>query len=207
MKMKRFIGGPVSTCMYLVCEGADAVIIDPAYFDEDMLRIIKEEGLTLHGYLLTHAHFDHTMGMSDYFDLLGGSAYVGEADADMLYCPEKDASMAFGLRYTQNSVPDRICVKEGDELKLGELFFRVIGTPGHTAGGVCYYNEKEKALFSGDTLFRSGFGRTDLYSGSYEDLMKSITEKLMKLDDDTSVFPGHGGATTIGREKRMYGLA
>ena len=95
-------------------------------------------------------------------------------------------------------------VDDGDLIHLGNLEFRVIHTPGHTSGGSCLYCEEEKLLFSGDTLFRGTWGRTDVPTGNFEDVINSITKKLMILPDETIVYPGHGKSTMIREEKPIY---
>jgi len=95
-------------------------------------------------------------------------------------------------------------VDDGDLIHLGNLEFKIIHTPGHTKGGSCVYCEKEKCLFSGDTIFSGTWGRTDLPTSSREEIMQSITEKILKLPDETIIYPGHGKPTKIGEEKRIY---
>ncbi|MBO4360206.1 MAG: MBL fold metallo-hydrolase [Eubacteriaceae bacterium] len=204
MEIKTFIEGPVGTNMYIASEADDCVIIDPAFYDEDAVRYIMNTGLSLRAILLTHAHFDHTLGLSDYLDIFSTDVYLAEADREMLYVGEKDASAAFGIRYKVSEIPQTLPAEDGQVIELGKLCFRVIATPGHTRGSVCYLSEKDRILFSGDTLFFAGAGRTDLYSGSYIQLMSSIQTKLMSLPDDTEVLSGHGRRTTIENERRYY---
>ena len=204
MDIKTFIEGPVGTNMYIVSEGGDCVIIDPAFYDEEAVRYIMNTGLTLRAILLTHAHFDHTMGLSDYLDCFDTDVYLSEDDREMLYVGAKDASSAFGITYKVSEVPPTLAAADGETIEAGKLSFSVIATPGHTRGSVCYLSEKDHVLFSGDTLFFAGAGRTDLYSGSYIQLMSSIHNKLMALPDQTAVYSGHGRSTTIENERRYY---
>ena len=116
----------------------------------------------------------------------------------MLLSPDMNQSIAFGQPYT---VKADILVSDGDELDFGNLTMKFMHTPGHTKGGMCIYIEKANVLFSGDTLFCQSIGRTDFPGGSYAEITDSIRNKLFKLPDETNVFPGHMGTTTIGFEK------
>ena len=144
----------------------------------------------------THGHIDHILANND-FDL---PIFIHEADACYL------SEAAFNLSHNvlvgrfKSKEPERL-LKDNDIIKVGRLDIKVIHTPGHTPGGIClYYN---KVLFSGDTLFFGGVGRTDLPQGNESFLLSSIKDKLFKLPDETRVYPGHGPATTIGREKKL----
>lgn len=204
MEIKTMIEGPVGTNMYIVSEGRDCMIIDPAFYDEEAVRYIMNTGFNLRAILLTHAHFDHTLGLSDYLDCFSVDVYLSEDDREMLYVGAKDASSAFGITYRVSQIPETVPARDGEEITFGSLSFRVIATPGHTRGSVCYLSEKDNVLFSGDTLFFAGAGRTDLYSGSYIQLMSSIKNRLMSLPDETAVYTGHGRNTTIENERRYY---
>ena len=116
----------------------------------------------------------------------------------MLEYPNLNQSPGFGVPYSTKA---DILVSDGDELKVGDVTLKFIHTPGHTEGGMCIYVKEAKALFSGDTLFRQSIGRTDFPGGSYKEIMDSIRKKLFLLPDDTNVFPGHMGMTSIGFEK------
>lgn len=201
MKIERIVTGIISTNCYLVSneETKEAVIIDPAAAPKKLIEHIKEEGLTLKATLLTHAHFDHIMGIDQLIQLYGKMpVYVEENDLEMLHTPQLNESTVYtaGYSYAGGDV-----IHEGDVLHLIGNEFQVIHTPGHTAGGVCYYVESENVLFSGDTLFCCSVGRTDFATSSTSALIRSIKEKLFLLPDETIVYPGHMGATTIGNEK------
>ena len=116
----------------------------------------------------------------------------------MLENPNLNQSPGFGVPYSTKA---DILVSDGDELKVGDVTLKFIHTPGHTEGGMCIYVKEAKALFSGDTLFRQSIGRPDFPGGSYKEIMDSIRKKLFLLPDDTNVFPGHMGTTSIGFEK------
>ena len=125
--------------------------------------------------------------------------YVEEYSSVRFAAPEKDVAL---IRSYPHPCPEpSMLLKDGDKIMLGETEIRVIETPGHTGGGVCFATDKE--IFTGDTLFRLSVGRTDLESGDWDTLVKSISEKLYTLDEDMVVYPGHGASTTIGFEKRV----
>lgn len=159
--------------------------------------------------MLTHAHFDHIYGVS------GISKYYGNLpvymDMEEMYTIENTnpyVCKAYGLplpdtSFTQESDEDGIlkAAKDGEVIEVGNLKFRILGTPGHSRGGLCFYEAAEKVLFSGDTLFAGSIGRTDHPGGDYDQLMKSIFEKLMDLDGPVKVIPGHGPCSDIATER------
>ena len=175
---------------YLITDDATGfkAVIDPGYFGMDVrMDIINNAYLKY--VLLTHGHHDH---------LLVAKEYLEEYSAVRFAAPEKEIPLIHDQPVT---CPEpTMLLKEGDIITLGETELRVIETPGHTAGGICFATDSE--IFTGDTLFRLSVGRTDLPTGDWETLVKSITEKLYTLDEDLTVYPGHGDPTTIGYEKR-----
>lgn len=201
MKIKKMIVGPVQTNCYLVYEetSRQAVLIDPADDAERILREMNERALTPCAILLTHGHFDHIQAVDALKKKYDIPVYIHEEDMDMAPDPVKNASAGFGMNGVAH--PDAV-VRDGDVLKLAGFTISVIYTPGHTKGGVCYYFEEEQVLFSGDTLFAQSIGRTDLPTGSYSQLIRSIKEKLLVLPDEVHVFPGHMEETTIAYEKQ-----
>ena len=203
MKIKKYVVGMIGTNCYLVIneETKETVMVDPGAYPAKVKNAVKEQGLKLKAVLLTHAHFDHIMGLSDVMEDVKVPVYVEEADLPMMTDGESNLSSTYvrgGYRF-EEAVP----VSDGQQLEIAGFQFRVIHTPGHTQGGVCYYIEEEKALFSGDTLFCTSVGRTDFPGGSMSDIIRSIKEKLMILPDRTTVYPGHNDVTTIENE-RMY---
>ena len=201
MKIKKYVVGMIGTNCYLVIneETKESVMVDPGAYPAKVKNAVKEQGLKLKAVLLTHAHFDHIMGLSDVMEDVKVPVYVEEADLPMMTDGESNLSSAYvrgGYRF-EEAVP----VSDGQQLEIAGFQFRVIHTPGHTQGGVCYYVEKEGVLFSGDTLFCCSVGRSDFATSSTSALIRSIKEKLFLLPDETKVFPGHMGATTIGNEK------
>ena len=172
-------------------ESGKAAIIDPGGEAKKIKDFLKSKGLTPSFIILTHGHIDHIEAVGA-FNL---PVYIHKDDEEFLYNPDKNLSLT-GFKLDKK--PKRL-LDDGDKLQLGNLSLKIIHTPGHTPGGICILCDK--ILFSGDTLFSSGVGRTDFPYGNSRDLLKSIKDKLLILDDNIQVFPGHGPATTIGKEK------
>ena len=193
--------GVMPTNCYLVWDNIskEAVVIDPAEDGERIIRWIEKEGLDLKAILLTHGHFDHVMAVDDLRKKYGVKAYIHELEEEVLGSAQKNC--AYMIRSSFEMEAD-VFVKDGEELQFGSLNLRVIHTPGHTQGGVCYYFYEANTLFSGDTLFCRNVGRDDLPTGNGMALRRSIREKLLVLPEEVIVFPGHNGPTTIGAEKK-----
>lgn len=201
MKVEVFVTGIISTNCYLAIneETKEAVIIDPAGMTKKMIEYIKDGGITLKAILLTHAHFDHIMGIDKTIEEFGEMpVYVEETDVPLLTDEKLNESIHYTNGYTYEG---GTVIHDGDIIKEAGMKFQVIHTPGHTAGGVSYYVEADHVLFSGDTLFRCSVGRFDFETSSKEALIRSIKDKLFLLPDDTRVLPGHSHPTTIAYEK------
>ncbi len=201
MKIKKYVVGMIGTNCYLVIneETKESVMVDPGAYPAKVKNAVKEQGLKLKAVLLTHAHFDHIMGLSDVMEDVKVPVYVEEADLPMMTDGESNLSSTYvrgGYRF-EEAVP----VNDGQQLEIAGFQFRVIHTPGHTPGGCCYYMEQEGVLFSGDTLFQTSVGRSDFPGGSASALVRSVKEKLLVLPEETHVYPGHMEETTIGYEK------
>jgi len=194
--------GLIQTNCYIVgCEETkEGVVIDPGGHPERILAEVERHGLTIRYVLDTHAHFDHIDANGPIVEATGATLALHPADLPLL--KTAGGAALFGLPATPGPLPD-LELRDGDELTVGELRFRVLHTPGHTPGHVCFYEPKEGVLFDGDVLFHRGVGRTDLPGGSWEQLMHSIRTILFALPDETVVYSGHGPATTIGEEKRL----
>lgn len=201
MKIEKFVTGIISTNCYLVIneETKQTVVIDPAACPSYLMGHIKSEGLQVEAILLTHGHFDHIMGIGDLRREFPVPVYAHEGDRETLLDPFLNLSISYTDGYTFDGATH---VRDGQTLELAGASFQVIHTPGHTPGGVCYYLENEKVLFSGDTLFQNSVGRTDFPNSSMSDLIRSLREKVMALPDDVKVYPGHMGETTIGHERK-----
>ena len=197
MQIYQFVLGPIATNTYLVADEntKKCFVIDPAWPSPELKAKIQKEGLTPEYIILTHGHGDHTGGIDDlkasYPDI---TLIASKKERNFLY--DRHISMGKGGIRADKEVVD------GDELSVGDLKLQFISTPGHTPGGMCVYIKSESVLFSGDTLFHTSVGRTDLDGGNFSELMSSIREKLLVLPEDTQVLPGHDSVTTIGYEKR-----
>lgn len=192
--------------------GSDAVVVDPGQRAMGPLRrILDENRLTPSAVLLTHGHIDHMWSAQKVSDTFGCPTYIHPEDRFML----KDPIYGLGPRLAQMVAgaffrePRQVVEldRDGDKLDLGGVNVNVDHTPGHTRGSVVFRvpragTAEADVVFTGDTLFERSVGRTDLHGGSGRDLLTSIVAKLLVLDDNTVVFPGHGNATTIGAERR-----
>ncbi len=201
MKIERFVLGPLGTNCYLIEneETKELVIVDPASCPKNLREHIEQIGYTPRAILLTHGHFDHVMGIDKCVEAYQIPVYLHEEEISILASTELNLGSQFGLGYAFDK---GIGVKDGERLQLAGMDIRVIHTPGHTAGGCCYYLERDNTLISGDTLFEQSIGRTDFPTGSMSVLVRSIREKLFCLPEDTKVYPGHGDETSIGIEKQ-----
>lgn len=200
MKVEKFVTGIISTNCYLVIneETKQTVVVDPADCPSYLMGHMKSKELKVEAILLTHGHFDHTMGLEGFLKEFKVPVYVHEDEAELLMDPTQNLSGTYTSGYTFSGAS---YVKEGQVIKEAGYEFKVMHTPGHTRGGCCYYVESENVLFSGDTLFQASIGRTDFPQSSASDLLHSLREKVMLLPDDTTVYPGHMGKTTIGYER------
>lgn len=191
--------GPFATNCYIVGSesGRAGMIIDPADKAKQILKKVEDMGLDIKLIALTHGHIDHIGALKEIKEATGAEVAIHSDDARSLG-RKQPLAIIFGLFYSTPPSPDRL-LKDGDSIDVGDLYFVVLHTPGHTPGGICLLGQG--AVFSGDTLFNYSVGRTDLPGGSYSKLMNSIQTRLMTLPDNTVVYPGHGGETTIGAER------
>lgn len=202
MKVEKFVLGSMATNSYLIEneKTKELVIVDPATCPEYVVGHVKSMGYTPRAILLTHAHFDHVMGIDGWVKEFDIPVYLHEDEKEILEDPALNLSTVFGKTYSYNKVK---VLRDGEVLEAAGFSFKVIHTPGHTKGGCCYYEEKEEVLISGDTLFHGSVGRSDFPTGSMATLVKSIREKLFTLPDTVMVYPGHDSLTCIADEK-MY---
>lgn len=205
LKLNTLVLGIVQTNCYIVSneETGEAIVIDPADKAPQIIKHLKDNDLVCKAILLTHGHFDHIMATAELAATTAAKIYAHEAEAALLADPNLNASIKF--RRECSLTVDEL-IKDKAEPYLAGFKIKVIHTPGHTAGGVCYYFEEHDVLFSGDTLFAGDIGRSDLPTGNGRQLVESIKTKLMPLKDEVIVYPGHEEASSIGRERRenMY---
>ena len=179
----------------------ETMVVDPGAGVDKIVEMLDILDANVKYIYLTHCHGDHIGGVSELQRRKGGKILIHRFDAEGLTNPEISLTDYLGI--DASFEPDSR-LNEGDLLHLGNLEFKVIHTPGHTKGGTCLYCKQEGFLISGDTLFRGTWGRTDLPTGSRDDIMESITKKLMVLPDETIVYPGQRKATMIREEKPIY---
>ena len=203
MKIEKYVVGMIGTNCYLVIneETKDTVMVDPGAYPTKLKNAVKEQGLKLKAVLLTHAHFDHIMGLSDVMEDIKIPVYVEEADLPMMM--DGESNLSSGYMRGGYQFADAVPVRDGQQLQIAGFQFRVIHTPGHTPGGCCYYFPYEDVIFTGDSLFCGSIGRTDFKGGRMSDLVRTVKEKIMTLPEHTEVYPGHNDTTTIENE-RMY---
>ena len=202
MKIEQFTFGPFGTNTYvLVDEEGKVLLIDPACFYEQERQLLYQTITRLHHpdqpltIVATHGHLDHLWGAKWATETWHTPVLMHEADIPMAQAMQQQYDL-FGVRMKA----ERFQIEEFRG-QNSDFRFQIIHTPGHTQGSVCLYFPEERKLFSGDTLFRCGYGRTDLPGGNYGQLISSL-EQLMTLPPETEVFPGHGESTTIGYERR-----
>ncbi len=180
-------------------ETKQAVVVDPGGSPVRILEEVESLGLTVCAVLHTHAHFDHFLASGHIKLATGAPLCLHPNDTDLWNMLEIQCQM-FGVPYAPVPPPDQ-WLHDEEEMSIGPYIATVLHTPGHTPGSTCFYFQSENLVFSGDTLFRGGIGRTDLWGGDGRVIVQSIRERLYSLTEDTLVIPGHGGESTIGRER------
>ena len=192
----------MTNCYILGCTRTRAAaIIDPGDDGDKILERLTSHGLELSHVLLTHAHVDHCTGVSQVRKRHPAPIYMHRTE-QQLYDHVPQQGQMFGLQPTGPLPPVDVYVEDGEALTVGNLTLRVLFTPGHSPGSVCYHVEESPGVvFCGDVLFQGSIGRTDLWGGSYGTLMQSIGQKIMPLPDETVLYSGHGPATSVGRER------
>ena len=201
MRIEKFVTGPIGTNTYIVSndETKEAFVVDMGDCPSELVGHIKKSGYEVKALLLTHGHFDHILGVDRFAEEFSVPVYAHEEEKKLLEDAQLNSSAAYGAGYTYTKAQ---YVKDNEELKLAGTTVQVLYTPGHTIGGCCYYLPKEEVVFSGDTLFHTSIGRTDLPTGSTGQLVRSIREKLFVLPPKTKVYPGHMEETEIGYEEK-----
>lgn len=201
MQIKTYIAGPFDANNYLVIDekSKEAMLVDCSAYVQDIVDFVKTNGLKVKYILITHGHFDHVLGINKMRKALGAEVYVPQEDI-ILIENINEASSHFGGELAEIPVHDHVYSPD-TKITLGDEEFIIIKTPGHTEGGVCI--KGHDVLFSGDTLFKGTFGRTDLFGGNIKKLVNSLTNVLFYLPDEMVVYPGHNEKTTIGYEKKF----
>lgn len=193
----------VTNC-YIVAdeESKEAMVIDPGAEVDKVIEMLDILGVNLKYIFLTHCHADHIGAVDQLQGVKGGKVLISRADSTGLY--DESISLTY---YTETHNPELEAdsrIDDGDLIHIGDIEFRVIATPGHTKGGLCLYCLHEDMIFTGDTIFSGTWGRTDLPTGSMEDIMDSIVNRILVLPENTIIYPGHGKSTMIKEEKPIY---
>ena len=203
LKLNTALGEPTNCYIVEDEESKETMVIDPGGEPEKIIDMLNTLGINELKYIyLTHCHGDHFGGILELKSKKGGQVLIHRDDAEGLYNQAISLTYYIGMDDINLEADSR--VDDGDTIHLGNLEFKVIHTPGHTKGGTCLYCKEQALLFSGDTLFKGTWGRTDLPTSSFPDIIASITNKLATLPDETIVYPGHGKSTRIKEEDPIY---
>jgi hydroxyacylglutathione hydrolase len=200
LEIDTFAVGEFQTNTYVVRSGGECWVIDPGMSPGPVVAFLEARGLAPSRILLTHGHCDHIAGIGDVRAVAPAAMICAPAaDAEMLTSAALNLSGPFGMPMT--APPADELLEAGQELSLGESLWQVLDTSGHTVGGVSFYCQGEAVVFTGDSLFAQGVGRTDIPGGDWPRLLENILARLLTLPGETRVCPGHGPETTIGTEK------
>ena len=203
LRVKSMIDNITTNCYIVVDEETkEAMVIDPGGEAEKILELLDILNANLKYIYLTHCHGDHICAVKELKSSKGGKLLIHTEDYEGLKNP--DVNLTGFMCAEPISIEADARVNEDDVLHIGNLEFKVIHTPGHTKGGSSLYCEQEKLVFSGDTMFKGMWGRTDLPTSSFEDIIRSIENKLLVLPDETIVYPGHGMITRVVEEEPIY---
>lgn len=202
LKVEKILNGLLYELCYFVHEEDKNVgfCIDPGYDVRKILSFLDKNDYIVDSILLTHGHFDHSIGCEEIVKKYNSKIYCTKEEVDLIFDPEKNYSYQI-KKHEPMDIEIYKTLEDNEVIEICGQKIKCITTPGHTKGGVCYYIDDAKILFSGDTLFYKTFGRTDFYGGSIAEIFDSIKNKLFKLDDSVTVYPGHGDMTSIGFEK------
>ena len=201
MEIKVFVANMLQENTWFVSgQGGSCVVVDPGFLGEEETRRALEilGPLKPEAVLLTHGHMDHIYGVAELQRRFGIPVYMSPEDVKTMEYLERIGRFGLPVADSGFSITP---VTDGSEVEAAGLRFRVITTPGHSPGSICWFCEEEGVMFTGDTLFAGAIGRTDLIYGEYDDEIRSIMEKLVVLDGDIRIYPGHGGTSTIGTER------
>jgi glyoxylase-like metal-dependent hydrolase (beta-lactamase superfamily II) len=200
--------GPIQCNCYIISDNLSnkAYLIDPGAESQDLLKYLQKRRFDLQAILITHAHLDHVGGIEMVHAEFPSHVYYHEGDKPLYENLQMQASLfGFTLKTLESTQPKvgESSLQHDQQFEFSTGFIRVIHTPGHTPGSVCFHLTGERAtIFSGDTLFEGSIGRTDLWGGSFEEIIHSIKNRLLTLEDNLLVLPGHGPSTMIGDERR-----
>ena len=206
MEIRTFTFNPFMTNGYICHDAGEAIVVDPSCAtskeQQEMARFIESKDLTIRHLLLTHAHIDHIFGCH-FFEQRTGDTFKAHRAAVPFMENAVEQAKAFNVSI-QAPTPPETFLDEGDTVSFGSVTLEVLHTPGHSPDSICFVNRDEKVALTGDVLFRDSIGRIEgLPQTSYPQLMQSITETLLPLGDAMTIYPGHGPATTIGREREQ----
>ncbi len=204
MNIRTFVVGYIETNMYLIYENKNGIIIDPGFIESEadsLIKKLKEEVSDIPMVILTHCHFDHISGCAILKREFNSKIYCHRFDEGKLLDAQKNGAMLFGLSW--NPLKPDGYLEDGQTINFCKHKLKILHTPGHTSGGISILVD-DKHLFSGDTIFKDGIGRTDLYDGDYDVEINSIVNKILNLPDDTIIYPGHGPSTKVYNEKRNF---
>jgi len=194
------VGMNQTNCYIVGCEETRrGAVIDPGGDGKRIIREIEDADLDVAYVLVTHAHFDHIGGIARVVDATGAKLALHPNERPLLEA--RGGASMWGINVEPSPPPD-VELSDGQVIEVGTLTFEVLLTPGHSPGGVTFYEADQGVAFDGDLLFSNGIGRTDLTGGDQQTLMRSIKEVIFALPDDTVIYPGHGPSTTVGKEKR-----
>ncbi len=192
--------GPIQNNVYIAYDTSNKCVVIDAPFGsaEAIKKIIQEKQLTVEFILITHTHWDHVGDLAELQRQTNAKVCVHENDIYRLL----DDTSSMGIPIEMENVQPDMILHGGESIQCGEMKFRVVATPGHTEGGICFIEDTAKVVFAGDTLFRGSIGRTDFPGGDFATLISSIKSQLLLLDDDYVVYCGHNEPTTIGYERK-----
>jgi len=204
IQIKTFVFNPFRENTFLLYdETSECIIVDAGCNDENEFNelegFINENKLSLKYVVNTHCHIDHILGNA-YFINKYNVPFIAHKGEIPLLQRSRDMAIAFGFDLTEPPAPS-IFIEEGEEIRFGNSALKVIHVPGHSPGSIVLYSERDQFILAGDVLFAGSIGRTDLPGGDYNTLISGITQKLLTLNDDVVVYPGHGETTTILEEK------
>ncbi len=202
LKINTCLGSPTNCYIITDEDTKETIVIDPAGEVDKIVEMLDILQAKVKYIYITHCHGDHIGGVEELKERVGGKILTHRIENENLKNPDITLNYYIGMQDTMFEADSR--VDEGDLIHIGNIEFKVIHTPGHTNGGTSLYCEEHKMIFTGDTVFRGTWGRTDLPTGNVKDIMNSIMNKIMVLPEDTILYSGHGKSTLIKEEKPIY---